>query len=350
MKSSFHPEDVQLLLKDITGQLEPLPTQEREKRIQAGTHYSEMLPLEYRPTPAYISLYESSLEQFGQSTADAVARLAGRILREKGERAVLVSLARAGTPLGVLVKRYIRWKYGIDCPHYSISIIRDRGIDRNAVEYILARHRAEDIQFLDGWTGKGVIYRELRKAIAAFPGLPDDLAVVADPAGLTELCGTHEDILIASSCLNCTVCGLISRTVLREDLIGPGDFHGAVCYSELAPEDRTYEFIDAVERRFRADPGEEIRPAGRMSGTEAVRKVSEAYGITDPNYIKPGIGETTRVLLRRVPWKLLIDPDRKDSPELRHVLQLAREKGTDIEYMELGNYKCCGLIRKLSDV
>ena len=250
----------------------------------------------------------------------------------------------------IVVKRYIRWKYGIDCPHYSISIIRDRGIDRNAVEYILARHRAEDIQFLDGWTGKGVIYRELRKAIAAFPGLPDDLAVVADPAGLTELCGTHEDILIASSCLNCTVCGLISRTVLREDLIGPGDFHGAVCYSELAPEDRTYEFIDAVERRFRANPEEEIRPAGRMSGTEAVRKVSEAYGITDPNYIKPGIGETTRVLLRRVPWKLLIDPDRKDSPELRHVLQLAREKGTDIEYMELGNYKCCGLIRKLSDV
>ena len=98
MKSSFHPEDVQLLLKDITGQLDPLPTQEREKRIQAGTHYSEMLPLEYYPTPAYISLYESSLEQFGQSTADAVARLAGRILREKGERAVLVSLARAGTP------------------------------------------------------------------------------------------------------------------------------------------------------------------------------------------------------------------------------------------------------------
>ena len=105
-----------------------------------------------------------------------------------------------------------------------------------------------------------------------------------------------------------------------------------------------------MERQFRANPEEEIRPAGRMSGTEAVRKVSEAYGITDPNYIKPGIGETTRVLLRRVPWKLLIDPDRKDSPELRHVLQLAREKGTDIEYMELGNYKCCGLIRKLSDV
>ena len=50
MKSSFLETDVTLLLKDITGLVEPLPTSEREKRIQSGTHYSEMLPLEYKPT------------------------------------------------------------------------------------------------------------------------------------------------------------------------------------------------------------------------------------------------------------------------------------------------------------
>ncbi|MFB8733065.1 cysteine protease StiP domain-containing protein [Bacillus sp. SL00103] len=29
----------------------------------------------------------------------------------------------------MLIKRYIRKTYGLELPHYSISIIRDRGID-----------------------------------------------------------------------------------------------------------------------------------------------------------------------------------------------------------------------------
>ena len=350
MRSSFRAGDVELLLKDITGLIEPLPTQERERRIQSGVHYSEMLPLEYRPSGAYIALYERSLELYGQRTADAVAAAAERILRKKGPDAVIVSLARAGTPLGVLVKRYIRKMYGIDCPHYSLSIIRDRGIDRNAVRVILDRHRAGAIQFLDGWTGKGVIYGELKKAIAAFPGIPDDLAVVADPARLTDMCGTHEDIMIASSCLNCTVCGLISRTVLRKDLIGEGDLHGAVYYGELAGEDRTYGFIDGVEKLFRPVRCAQEEPAPGPTGPQVALEIARRYGIRDLNFVKPGIGETTRVLLRRVPWKVLIDAGSASSPELDHVRQLAEEKKVEVEAADLGGYKCCGLIRQLSDV
>ena len=43
MRSSYRDEDVTLLLKDITGMVQPQPTEEREKQIQAGKHYSEML-------------------------------------------------------------------------------------------------------------------------------------------------------------------------------------------------------------------------------------------------------------------------------------------------------------------
>ena len=56
------------------------------------------------------------------------------------------------------------------------------------------------------------------------------LAVVSDPANLTDLCGTHDDILIPSSCLNAVVTGLISRTFLRDDIIASDDFHGAAYY------------------------------------------------------------------------------------------------------------------------
>lgn len=349
MNSSFLEEDVTLLLKDITGLVDPLPTEEREKRIQSGTHYSEMLPLEYRPTKDYIRIYEASLEVFGQDTADAIVRVSNKIVRDKGRDVVIVSLARAGISLGILIRRYIRKKYGFECPHYSISIIRDRGIDRNAVNYILERHGAECIQFVDGWTGKGAIYNELKKELKSFEGVQDSLAVLADPAGLTELCGTHDDIMIPSSCLNCTISGLISRTFLRNDIIGEDDFHGAAYYDELRSEDRTYEFIDYIESRFNY----EIEPDNKTlasNGIEDVKKLAEMFDINNINYIKPGIGETTRVLLRRVPWKVIIDERYKNARELDHIRQLSLEKNVGIEYVHLNNYKCCGLIKQLADI
>ena len=44
MQSSYKKDEVILLLKDISGMVEPLENSEREKRIQSGVHYSEMLP------------------------------------------------------------------------------------------------------------------------------------------------------------------------------------------------------------------------------------------------------------------------------------------------------------------
>lgn len=348
MRSTFKKEDVTLLLKDITGMVEPLPASVREKRIQSGMHYSMMLPLEYTPSDDYIRVYENALAASGQRAADAIAVCAERIFKKKGKNTVIVSLARAGTPIGVLITRYLRKKYSVECPHYSISIIRDRGIDINAIDYILKRHRPEAVQFVDGWTGKGTIYRELKKEVRRFSGVSSELAVPADPAGLTSLCGTHDDILIPSSCLNCTVCGLISRTFLRDDIIGEDDFHGAAFYGELKQSDRTYEFIDHIENLFNYDI--KVHDEEPVSGTSDAAMISEKYGISDINLIKPGIGETTRVLLRRVPWKVIVNSRYIGSEELRPVMQLAEEKNVPVESQALYNYKCVGLIQQMKDV
>lgn len=182
-----------------------------------------------------------------------------------------------------------------------------------------------------------------------FDGVSAELAVLADPAYLTDLCGTHDDIMIPSSCLNCTVCGLISRTFLRNDIIKEKDFHGAAFNQELVSEDRTYEFIDYIEKHFRYNLQSEAEDP-RKPGIEEVMRLAEMYRIDNINYIKLGIGETARVLLRRIPWKILIDSQYKNSCELEHVFQLAKEKGVDVEYTHLSNYKCCGLIKQLSDI
>lgn len=355
MRSSYKKEDVILLLKDITGLVKPQPTEEREQLIQAGKHYSEMLPVEYVPTQKYMEIYREALEKYAEPTALAVGALADKIIRTKGKEVVLVSLARAGIPIGILVKRYIRLKYHLDVPHFSISIIKGRGIDDNAMRYLLERYQPQQLLFVDGWIGKGAILEELRKDIEAYKDVSPDIAVVADPANVTELCGTHDDILIPSSCLNCTVSGLVSRTFLRGDIIGPGDFHGAVYYGELADSDLSYEFIDAIERRFVIedqncqvqDQPEEKTVSGY--GIDEVKELAEVFDVSDINLIKPGIGETTRVLLRRVPWKVLIDEKYRDNQELGHIIRLAEEKNVPVESYPLRHYKCCGIIRKLAE-
>lgn len=348
MKSTYQENDVTLLLKDISGMVEPLDAKMREMRIQSGVHYCEMLPLEYKPSEKYMELYEQLLALYAQEVADAVARVSEMIYQKKGDNVALVSLARAGTPIGILMKRYLKNKYHKEVAHYSISIIRGRGIDKNAMRYILDRHSGKDIQFVDGWVGKGAISHQLKCALNEFSQVDDTLAVLSDPAGITSLCGTQTDLLIPSSCLNCTVSGLISRTFLRDDIISQTDFHGAAFYQELEKEDRTYEFIDTIEKYFQYALPPVLYEANQQ-GVKVVKKLQEIYEISDVNLIKPGIGETTRVLLRRIPWKVILNEKDKNTKQLSHIIQLAKEKEVPIEYKNLGNYKCCGIIKKMAD-
>lgn len=356
MRSSYKKEDVILLLKDITGLVEPQPIKVRERLIQTGKHYSEMLPIEYVPTKKYMEVYTKALEIYAKPTALAVGCLADKIVQTRGKNVVLVSLARAGIPIGILVKRYLRFQYQIEVPHYAISIIKGRGIDNNAMKYLLERFEPQQLLFLDGWIGKGAIFKELRQDIEVYEGVSAEIAVLADPANVTELCGTHEDILIPSSCLNCTVSGLISRTFLRDDIIGPRDFHGAVYYGELADSDLSYEFIEVIEQHFTRENAvawqmSELSDTKRKSGCgiDEVRALAAVFDVDDINLIKPGIGETTRVLLRRIPWKVLIDKKYRQHPELSHIVRLAKEKQVPIEYYPLEHYKCCGIIKKLAE-
>jgi hypothetical protein len=254
----------------------------------------------------------------------------------------------------VLLRRWFLASRGVAVPHYTVSIIRGRGIDEVAMAHVLARHPASAVRFVDGWTGKGAIQRQLTEAVAAWvaahpadAALDDRLAVLADPGVCTELYGTRDDFLIPSACLNSTVSGLVSRTVLREDLIGPGMFHGAKYYAELAASDVSALFVDTVAAAFpAAAPADDVPAAGRRptwAGWAAVERIAAEFGIADVNLVKPGVGETTRVLLRRVPWQVLVRPGRDE--DLRHVVALAGARGVPVVEVPGLPYSCVGLIR-----
>ncbi|WP_410513200.1 cysteine protease StiP family protein [Paenibacillus sp. BR2-3] len=357
---SYPPSDVTFLLKDLSNVSLERATQEREEAIQSGVHYSEMLPVEYQPTSGYIDLFHETLQDSSRKIALAVAVVSELIVAQRGLNTVLVSLARAGTPIGVLIKRYISYRYEVDLPHYSISIIRGKGIDENAVLYMLQKHGLDaDLQFIDGWTGKGAIRQVLIAACDSFYNkygirLNDDLAVLADPGYCSATFGTREDYLIPSACLNSTVSGLMSRTVLRGDLIGPEEFHGAKFYKEWLDADVSNDFIEAICPHFPSVTEEALPitadlrqspPEITWQGLQDIQCIQKFFGISDINLIKPGVGETTRVLLRRVPWKILVDS--MDNPNLRHVMLLAKDRGVPVEIFPGLTYSCCGIIKPL---
>lgn len=132
VKTSYSEDDVLVLLKDLTGQIEALDTEEREKLNQSGKHYSEMLPVEYKPTEEYLRIYNEILEQNKEKMAQALLNLANKIFNEYGHfrvggRLYIVSLARAGTPIGILLKRILRERYSFyNVEHCSVSIIRGK--------------------------------------------------------------------------------------------------------------------------------------------------------------------------------------------------------------------------------
>ncbi|MFF7195723.1 phosphoribosyltransferase [Streptomyces sp. NPDC008079] len=353
--SSYAADEVGWLLKDLSEVELEAPTEEREEAIQSGgAHYAESLPVEYQPSAAYQDLFKAALDGSAERIARAVGAVTELVLAERGPDAVLVSLARAGTPVGVLMRRWARHAHGLDLPHYAVSIVRGRGIDRNALSWLAAHHDAANAVFVDGWTGKGAITRELAEAVKDFDGegvFDPDIAVLADPGGCVSTYGTRDDFLIPSACLNSTVSGLISRTVLRADLTGPDDYHGAKFYRELAGADVSGLFLDTVTAAFDrvgdavAEDVKSLRSADRSptwAGWAAVERISQEYGIGDVNLVKPGVGETTRVLLRRVPWKILAQ--RGVGADLDHVRLLAAQRGVPVEEVDGLPYSCVGLI------
>lgn len=353
---SYPPDDVAWLLTDLSDVALEAPVEEREEAIQSGgAHYAESLPIEYEPDAEYTALFEQALAEQATHVAEAVGVVAEQLLAQRGERLVLVSLARAGTPVGVLLRRWLRSAHGIDVPHYAVSIVRGRGIDTEALRYLAAHHDPADIAFVDGWTGKGAIVRELAASIATAntelgTAFRAELAVLADPGSCVTTFGTREDFLLPSACLNSTVSGLVSRTVLNRSLLAATDFHGAKFYAHLAPADVSNRFVDVVEAAFAGvaaavrdrsrTPIEAVAPT--WAGWASVEALSEREGIGDVNLVKPGVGETTRVLLRRVPWKVLVR-DARD-PGLAHLRLLAEQRGVPVVEDPDLVYRAVGLI------
>lgn len=348
---SYAPDDVHILLK--LAEIAPVSVGQKEALIQSGArHYSELLSAEQVPDARYLGLYHQALGRNAAALRTDIVRLAEAIAGrpETARNCVVISLARAGTPIGVLLVRQLR-RMGISAFHYAISIIRDRGVDEVALRYIRERHGTRSAVFVDGWTGKGAIRGQLDASLATCGlGFAPYLAVVADPAGCADLAATTDDYVIPSGLLNGIVSGLISRSVLSDALVGPGDFHACRYMLEHAAHDLSRDFIAAIE----GAPLMPERPADlHRTGAVRARTGSQALlralmadeAIADVNRIKPGVAEATRVMLRRVPDRLYLR-DVAD-PEVQHLVYLANQARVPVIERDLSAYRAVAIIKHL---
>jgi hypothetical protein len=278
---SYRQGDVAILLKPRV-EITQVDVATKEALIQSGAkHYSEMISPESLPSSQYLDLFHQSWQRNGDRMASDLLLLAALIAENKQGPITLVSLARAGTPVGVILKRLISGVFNRETYHYSVSIIRDRGIDDVAMDHILSQgHQDQSIVVIDGWTGKGVITRELKDSIALYnfsrgKRIDKSLWVLADLAGVAAQSATQEDYLIPSSILNATVSGLISRSILDEK-IGTEDFHGCLYYREFESADVSLPFADDLTERA-------INSLGENKGARLDRIKTAAKTCVDGN-------------------------------------------------------------------
>ncbi len=364
---SYAAEDVVFLLERISGQaLDPGSLAEKERLIQSGRrHYSEMLSEETAPSAAYMDAYRDGMRRHRDRLARDIARLVRGLDASIDGQITLVSLVRAGVPPGVLVTRGLK-RRGRDVAHFGVSIIRDRGIDANALGYVLARRKAGGVVFVDGWTGKGAISDELARDLPrAAPGVAARLLVIADPGGRAWMSASFDDWLIPCGILGANVSGLISRSVLTDDLIRRQGFHGAAVAGHLRSVDVSRNFADDMDAaiapllaasRDAADVAPAVaddataRARVRAAAEAAIDAVTAEFGVSNRNRIKPGIAEATRAVLRRAPDRILVRD--ADDPDLAGLLTLARDRGVTVEPrgVGLGPYRAITLIMDASDI
>ncbi|MES2886698.1 MAG: cysteine protease StiP domain-containing protein [Pseudomonadota bacterium] len=356
---SYAAGDVTLLLQPLS--LQPIDDlAEKERLIQSGErHYSEMISPERPPSPAYLALFHQAVADHAPRMARDLVHLARRIRAVRPDGVTLVSLARAGTPVGVLLRRLLAELLAVDAPHYSISVIRDRGVDAQALDHILARHPAHSLVFIDGWTAKGAITTTLSSSLAAYGHrrgiqVAPELFVLSDLAGRASGCGSTDDYLIPSALLNASVSGLVSRSILN-DQIEPGQFHGCLFYADWQAHDLSRWFVDRLLAEVRpnrqtwlSEALPTIDAAGaRLRCDTMVHTLCKRHGLATAHFVKPGIGEATRALLRRTPSLLLVR--NPASAEVRHLVQLAQERAVPIEADPALALQAVALIRSLSD-
>ena len=179
----------------------------------------------------------------------AGARLAGAVAQWEPDpnQLLFVAILRAGVPIADWLCRLLPGSVAV-----SISLFSGLGIDRVALSKIRSDYPHRKVVFVDGWTGRGGVARELARLNAG------PLAVLIDPWGIADFSGSFEDVLCPSACFTGLTTLGFSRTFYTDD---------QTCFSAyLLPS--SYTRLDLITAWQSACPIDRLDPLPRPSRIE----------------------------------------------------------------------------------
>ena len=336
------------LLKDVKGLVPVLSAEEKRKRVSIGLDAQDFLAQDPAVPPETLKLFREKARDNSVRIAECVGRLAEKIYRDSDAEPVLVSLVRGGIMTGALCKHYIEKYYGKKIPHYALSLIRGVGIDENALSDIIKRHGDKRIRFIDGWTGSGLISKELDSFVTEYnlknnTEIDSRLAVLSDTSCVCQICGTREDIFLPECCLNGTICGLLSSVCLCGST-SDDDYHGAIILDDLESEDQTGWYYELICGNMRKIEINSVYSEVEFYGRQLQERICEELELDCAKRVRLGLGESTRAIFRTRLKELLVkDLDNEDNA---YILHLSTEKGISIRQYDTGKYNCIAILEK----
>ena len=263
---SYDPDDVHFLMKPVA--LAPTDVAAKERLIQSGArHYSEMVPQRERPGRGLSRAlprrarpqrrpprprHHRPRRRAGRKAAANRHRLAGPRRHADRRAARAARFGGLASP-----RRIIR----------SASSATAASTARRSATSPRATIRATSSSSTAG-PARAPSPASCGRSLAGALALPRGRRR-SRPARPTSP-PPSEDYLIPSGILNAIVSGLVSRSILNDALVGPGDFHACVHHRHLAPHDLSRAFVDAIDALGAGRAAAPARPhRGRAGGSGA---------------------------------------------------------------------------------
>lgn len=309
IETTLKEEDVTILLDGMDISVPDIKNHITEVEI-----YNENL-LRYMSVQRYIDMYNNITENEYIILVILVQALAERVLLERGEDIILISLNTTSIITGILLKRYIKIKYSIDLKHYMISNLYTRGIDRKALDTLVDTYGTLNLVFIDSYTKSRGMFAKFQKNIiklkaldTKYEYLTKDIYILSDPFNVTDMSVSKYDFFIPHACLGSLLTGMISDAcIIKYDR-----YYSGISYLKDKERDLTYNYINKVTEKFSKHTNYDIEyqylilNKTRHEGMSEQAIISEEFNIHDVTKIKAGINETVRTLLICKPKYVLI--------------------------------------------
>jgi hypothetical protein len=237
------------------------------------------------------------------------------------EKLIFVAILRAGVPIADWLCQMLPGSITA-----AISLFVGFGIDRIALSRLQSNFPERTILFVDGWTGRGGVSREIAKLNAG------PLAVLIDPWGWADFSGAQEDIFCPSACFT----GVATLGFSRTFFVNNRNLFAA------------YKFPKKYMRKEVIGAWRELSP--KQPTTPGAISIEKFYKSTE---LRIHGNEVCRALINAAPTTLFFADEQEHVKEhFSLLLALADRRGVPVKYnhKSLQDYRSCRLHLKKAGI